>query len=283
MLVGRDAACQEDRDAFWKLVNPHVKRFRQDNPFLETCFREYLPGLPADCFCEGVLDFVRGILLPLVNDASSIILDDDDSDNGALEQLWRIILSAPPQTIERLAINTPGQRHLHREQVDAVVSSPPRPQGSPGSSQQVPETAILGRREAEVFQQRPHRPRQRRSYVAVDTEAQLHEQELLFVRSLTVLREFHRLYRAKAHFAAPDLRSLIQQDPNDVAGDSAELKFQSFDGDFQDRGKAPEHWQTQYGSIPASKPQGSHRLRKLSDVLPGPSLCAPRERYLQVS
>ncbi len=107
MMVGRDAACQDDRDASWKILNACLKRVRQGNSFLEICFEQYLPDLPADCFCEGLLDFVRGTIFPLVNDESNLLLYDDESqDKGALEQLWRLILSAPPQTIERQAIAT---------------------------------------------------------------------------------------------------------------------------------------------------------------------------------
>ncbi len=71
------------------------------------------------------------------------------------------------------------------------------------------------------------------SMVIVPTEQQVRQQELLFIRSLAVLREFHRLHQAKSHFSAPDLRSLILDSPNDVDGESAELKYQSFDGDQQ--------------------------------------------------
>jgi ubiquitin carboxyl-terminal hydrolase 34 len=69
--------------------------------------------------------------------------------------------------------------------------------------------------------------------IIVASEQQEHEQELLFIRSLAVLRELHRLHQVKAHFAAPDLRSLILDSPKDIEGDSAELKYQSFDGDTQ--------------------------------------------------
>src|SRR3569833_119280 len=233
MLFGKGAACQEDRDSSWKILNTSLKRGRSDNPFLESCFSQYLPDLPSDCFCDGLLEFVREVLLPLVNDPSSILLDDEESsDRGGIEQLWRIILTAPNQTIERQAITT-LVTDIYNEN-KSILSFPhhrarnvhldlaARCLGQMSSAAKKLKSFSDGSSSGDD-----------EPMVIVASDAQVQELVLVFVRSLTVLREFHRLYRGRSHFAAPDLRSLISQTPGDVEGEPAELKFQSFDGDCQ--------------------------------------------------
>jgi ubiquitin carboxyl-terminal hydrolase 34 len=71
------------------------------------------------------------------------------------------------------------------------------------------------------------------SMVIVATDTQVLEQERMFIRSLAVLRQFLQAHQSKAHFATADLRPLMPPSPTMVVGESAELKFQSFDGDKQ--------------------------------------------------
>ena len=233
LLVGSGASCQEDRDASWLILNTVLKNRRTPNLYLTTCFTEHLPSLPPECFCDGLLEFVRESLLPLVDDAASIVLDDEESPGrGGLEQLWRIILTAPTQTIERQAISTLVNEvyidsksitsfslHRARKVHLALVTRCLRQLSSAAAKLKSLKDATAGDDD--------------QAMVLETSEGDFQDQESLFVRSLAVLREFHRLYRAKAHFAAPDLRSLIADTPNDMEGDSAELKFQSFDGDNQ--------------------------------------------------
>lgn len=236
MLVGSGAACREDREAGWQILNHSLRRSPMENPFILTCFAEYLPNLPPECFCLGTLEFVRECVLPLVNDAGSILLDDDDdsSGRGGLEQLWRMILTAPPNTIEQQAIHTlvndvymdsrsilSFPHHRARKVHLAMVNR---------CLKQLSEAAVKLR----AFSDGTTSGGDDEPMVLVASEQQVCEQELLFVRSLAVLREFHRLHQAKAQFSAPDLRSLILDSPSkDVQGDSAELMYQSFDGDTQ--------------------------------------------------
>ncbi|KAK3937263.1 ubiquitin carboxyl-terminal hydrolase 34, partial [Diplogelasinospora grovesii] len=233
LLVGGGAACREDRDVAWQLLNNSLKRASGNTAFISTCFSEYLPTLSPDCFCPGALDFVREGVLPQVNNDTSIFLDDEDTANRAgIEQLWRMVLNAPEGTIERQAIQTlvndvyvnsrsilsyPHYRALkvHLALVDRCLkqlsSAAAKLKGSSNGTKNGEDECMD----------------------IVATEMQVHEQELLFIRSLFVLSEFHRLHQAQAHFSAPDLRSLILDSPKGIEGDSAELKYQSFDGDKQ--------------------------------------------------
>lgn len=238
LLVGSGAACREDRDVAWQILNQCVMKNhvgnQATNPFIAECFSAYLPNLPPECFCLGALEFVRQCVLPLVNDTASILLDDDEESSGrvGLEQLWRMILTAPPHTIEQQAIHTlvndiymdsrsilSFPHHRARKVHLAVVDRCLKDLSSAAASLKLFSDGGTANGDGEPM-------------AIVASDKQVQDQGLLFVRSLAVLREFHRLHQAKTQFSAPDLRSLILDAPSkNVEGDSAELKYQSFDGD----------------------------------------------------
>ena len=233
LLVGSEAACQEDRDVAWQILTVAMKRSLGDNPFTSTCFAEYLPALDPQLFCQGALDFVREGVIPLVNDPASIVLDDDDNPrHSGIEMLWRIALTAPTGTVEQRAIHAlvndvyidsrsiQSFSHFRARKVHLVLVGRCLDQLSSAASRLKAFADGTGSGDDD-------------SMVVVATDQQIQEQELLFIRSLAVLREFHHLHQARPEFSAPDMRSLILDSPKDVEGESAELKYQSFDGDSQ--------------------------------------------------
>ncbi|KAM7221465.1 ubiquitin carboxyl-terminal hydrolase 34 [Rhypophila decipiens] len=233
LLVGPGAACREDRDVGWKMLNTAKRHPNAVNPFGSLCFSVYLPTLPSDCFCLGTLEFVRDAILPFVNDEAGNILDDEDNGSrSALEQLWRLIISAPEGTIENQTIATLVRdvylesraikvfphfraRKIHLSLVNRCLQQ---------LSAAATKLKSIGKLNVESEDE---------SMEMVPTEQQIVEQKLLFIRSLAVLREFHMLHRSMSHFSAPDLRPIINKSPKDVDGESAELKYQSFDGNVQ--------------------------------------------------
>lgn len=236
LMVGPGAACTDDRNASWKVLIACMKRNRlENNPFLFLCFNEFLPALPPTCFCQGLLEFIQDSLMPLVNDIGSIVLDDEDAnaDHSILEQLWRIVLTAPPGTIEcdaisllmkdvyiesRLILSFPHHRarKVHLALVNRCL------QHLSSAAKKLKSFSVDGSSGGDD-----------ESLVVVASESQIHEQEALFVRSLSVLKEFHRLYRSKAYFSTPDLGSYLAESPRDIKGEPAQLKYQSFDGTSQ--------------------------------------------------
>lgn len=235
LLVGTGAACREDRDAGWQIINYSFKQRPQlGTAFISTCFQEYLPTLPPECFCPGALEFVRAVILPLVNDANSILLDDQEG-NGqdGVEQLWRMVLTAPPHTVEQQAIHTLVN--------DVYVESRSMVSFPPHRARKV-HLAVANRCLRQLstsatklgsFNDGTTSGDDFEPMVIVASEQQVREQELLFIRSLAILRQLHQLLQSKTHFSVPDLSSLILDPPAGVEGDSAELKYQAFDWDTE--------------------------------------------------
>ena len=238
MLVGRDAACDEDRLSGWGIVNNAVKKVGlNNNPMLSACFTRHLPNLPSDCFCEGALEFIKEGILPRVNDMNDIILDDTESmAKSGIEQLWRIILTATDQVIADTSIQI---------LVSGIYIDSKSIMAYPHHRARQVHLALVNR----CLRQLDEAAKRLKSFsdgtvsgsdgtmsgddepmVIVATDGQIKDQERVFVRSLTVLRQFLQAHQLKARFAAPDLRSLMPRSPNLVEGESAELKYQSFDG-----------------------------------------------------
>ncbi|KAH9900484.1 ubiquitin carboxyl-terminal hydrolase [Xylariomycetidae sp. FL2044] len=234
LLVGEGAACQDDRKAAWDDLVAALKRARlDDNPFLKACLRDYLPALPPKFYCPNSLAFVREAIVPLTADANGIVLDDEGSLHWAgIELLWQMILTAPSQTIETYAIQTlvndiyvdskmilsyplHRARKVHFSLVQRCLS---QLKAAANKLKTYNDGTTSGDDEPMVI---------------VATDNQYHEQELQFTRSLQVLITLLQTLQTRAHFSAPDLRSLMLDTPGAIEGEPAQLKYQSFDFDEQ--------------------------------------------------
>ncbi|ROT35982.1 ubiquitin carboxyl-terminal hydrolase [Sodiomyces alkalinus F11] len=227
VMVGPLAPSRHDRDAGWQILNTVAARAKPDNHFPSLCFSEYLPQLPPNCLCVGALQFVRSFLLPEVNGINHALDDDDGVAHHAIEQLWRMILSAGEPDLVTAMIKTLAKdvyvesksileypynraRRIHSRLVNRCLEQMEAAREKLG-------TRSDGGGDGEAMD------------ITSGGEQHICEYERAFRRSLAVLQEFLKAYQAKAQFATPDLRSLILQPSNDVQGELANMKYQSFD------------------------------------------------------
>lgn len=229
LLVGKHAASREDRLCGWQCLTAALNA-REDNPFLKICFDVYLSTLAPELFCEGSLDFALKKIARLVEDEDSSVLDDDDDDSAhdrkAIEELWRIVLTAPTNTIELMAIralvkgvyiDSPCIRHFSSHRARKVHLA---------LVNRCLEQLSFAAKRLTASGDEPHHARTPPGH-------EIKDQSLLFSRSLQILRTFNEHYHATSQFSTPDMRSLVLPKTIDVQGESADLKFQSFDGDRQ--------------------------------------------------
>lgn len=229
MLVGPQSTCLDDREAGWTILN-NIKPREVDNPFLRRCLSEYLPALPSTCFCPGTLGFVRHGILPRVNPVGDLVLDNPEMvAKSGIEELWRLVLEADNTQVFEHAIST---LVIDIYINSALIST------FPLSRTRLIHLALVNR----CLQQLKGAARKIKmsndgtsssddeAMVIVETEEQVQEQERIFTRTLKLLRLFLEAHQSKPTFTAPDLRMLTSETPSGVEGESAELKFQSFDG-----------------------------------------------------
>lgn len=228
LLVGKHAASREDRLCCWESLNAAL-RAREDNPFLETCFAVYLPTLAPELFCEGSLNFALKKISRLVENKDSSVLDDDDDsrDCKAIEELWRIVLTAPTNTIEQMAIRALVKGvYIESRCIQHFSSHRARKVHLALVNRSLEQLSFAAKRLA-ASEDEPN------PATTPPLGHEFRDQRLLFSRSLQILRTFNEHYHATSQFSTPDMRSLVLPKTIDVQGESADLKFQSFDGDRQ--------------------------------------------------
>lgn len=230
VLVGTKAKSLSVRNTSWLILNTAVKKTSPNNEFLESCFRDHLRKLPPQCYTAGSLDFAREAVLTWLDTTRNGFIEEDRGfESPALEQIWHMILTAPPNTIDAnaitvlvevyvdspliLAIPRAKAREIHLALVDRCLS---QLKGAASRLKDFSEGTSSGSDEGMVI---------------VVSEDQFQEQEKTFARSLAVLREFLRAYQSKPQFAPPKSRSLITTKQNAVEGEPLTFRYQSFDGD----------------------------------------------------
>lgn len=233
ILVGTKSPCPEDRKAGWDIIIGISKRATSQNPFLRTCFLHYLPNLPSACFCEGMLEFVKKQVFSDVNGGSDFALDDEELvAQSSIEQLWRIILEGDDNNLAGLAINILAVGvYLKSRTITAYPCHRAR-QGHlmlvNRCLRQLKGAARHIKASSDGTSSGDDEP-----MVIVATEQEIGKHERIFIRSLQLLRFFLEAHQLEPGFSAPDLRSLMSQEPHQVEGDPVQLKYQSFDGTLQ--------------------------------------------------
>ncbi|KYK55829.1 hypothetical protein DCS_07793 [Drechmeria coniospora] len=238
ILVGPESSCLDDRRAGWVIMLGVLTKEGCQNPFLQTCFSKYLPNLPPSYFCGGMLEFIKIKLGALVNpqatDSGTDFALDDEAviASSGVEQLWRIILDADDsmlvgQAVYSLAVGVYLESvvileypiHRTRQVHLALVARCLRQMKDAASNlKRSSDDAMSGDDD---------------SMVMILSDAEVSALVRIFTRSLQLLRYFLENYQSKPRFAVADLRSFMTKSPEEVEGDSAGLKYQSFDGDDQ--------------------------------------------------
>jgi ubiquitin carboxyl-terminal hydrolase 34 len=230
LLVGSESRSPTDRNTSWQILNSAVKKTSSSNVFIARCFRNHLPKLPPDCFTLGALDFAReGVFCWLEEIRRDYVTDDRTFESPALEQLWHMILTAPPNTIDAPAINILVEVYVEHGLILSIPRAKARSIHLALVDRCLEQLAAAATRLKSFSDDTSSGDEE--GMVIVASEAQFHEQVKMFARSLAVLREFLRAYQSKPHFATPKPRSPITVVPSAVEGEPLTVKYQSFDGD----------------------------------------------------
>ncbi|KAF4441245.1 hypothetical protein F53441_12094 [Fusarium austroafricanum] len=233
MLVGPLSLSPGDRRAGWEILTNLHRRNNIGNPFLRTCLTHYLPTLSSEYFCEGMLEFLRIEILPRLNEKFNLALDDPEAvAESGIEQLWRLVLEAEDDALVDRALRTLA--------VDVYIDNRFFNSNSPQRARSI-HLVLVSR----CLEQLKNAATKLRSFsqdttsdnddamATAITHQQLQQQKRMFTRSLKFLRYILEAHQSKPHLSAPDLRTLIPQAAYEVRGDSAGLKYQSFDGNQQ--------------------------------------------------
>ncbi|KAL2064045.1 hypothetical protein VTL71DRAFT_4539 [Oculimacula yallundae] len=231
VLVGSKSNASTERNISWQILNSTAKH-HPFNGFIKSCFNDHLRTLPPHCYTTGSLDFVREAIASWFNDVYEFFVDQNRTfDSAALDQLWRMILTAPPNTIDALAINILVETYVN----STLILKIPRQMARSIHSTLVNRCLEQLKGAASKLKtfNGDASPDSDESMVIVASEDQFQEQEMIFARSLAVLREFLRAYQTKPQFAPPKSRYAITTAPIKMEGEPLAIKYQAFDGNTQ--------------------------------------------------
>ncbi|ESZ91138.1 hypothetical protein SBOR_8472 [Sclerotinia borealis F-4128] len=232
LLVGAQSNDTADRVAGWQILNKAFQKQKFTNRYLAICFQNYLPRLEPIYFLEGTLLFVKsGIYFWLKekedeSPENENVKLDLSFDFLAMEQLWRIIGSAPQGPVYEMAI-----QELVGVYVGPFIEKLPllkarelhlafltRCLGNLADAAGKLKTAGDDRASGEDD-----------DMVMVIPESQIHVQDLLFTRSLAALQAFLTAYSSNNHFATRKLRSAVTIPSDAVQGAAIKIRYQVFD------------------------------------------------------
>ncbi|KAF5138593.1 hypothetical protein E5D57_002379 [Metarhizium anisopliae] len=229
IIVGPKSPCLDDRKAGWYVITNVMRKVSMKNAFLQACFSRYLPGLPASCFSDGMLDFVRERVLCLAVDGSNFALDDAEAlSHSGIEQLWRIILEAEDPLLVSRAISTLA--------VDLYLESNAIKSYSVCRSRKV-HISLVNRCLNQMKQAAKKLNGSTESVIGDDDESmvivatteEIQLQERVFRRSLQLMRFFLEKYQVHGRFSVADFRPLMLTTVEEIQGESACLQYQAFD------------------------------------------------------
>ncbi|TVY73211.1 Ubiquitin carboxyl-terminal hydrolase [Lachnellula suecica] len=227
-LVGSESRNVIERNIFWGVLCGAMKKSSR-NAFISTCFTEYFPTLPPHCFTNGALDFAREHVNTWLKEIAHDSPEGPTLESPALQQIWRMILNAPPNTIDGEAISITVDVYVN----STVITTIPK-----AKAREIHLTLV-----DRCLKQLAEAASKLKSFgndtsngdddgmVIVPSEGQFQEQERIFARSLALLREFLKAYQLKPHFSFPKSRYPPPIVSNNVEGEPLTVKYQSFDGD----------------------------------------------------
>ena len=232
-LVGTKSTCEEDRGWGWDLLLSVMKQTSLQNSFLQTCLTAHLPTLPARYMSAGMLEFILERVRKGAIEAADFAIEDPDAlENSGIKQLWTFALETPNHLQAEKAVASIA--------VDVYLESRVIRSCSPLRSSNI--HALLVQRCLKQMRDAAFKLRgvgeatasdEDDSMVIVATGEELSKAGRTFSRSLQLLRLFIEQHQQRPHFAMADLRPLMARLPGPIKGESAELKYQQFDGNSQ--------------------------------------------------
>ena len=228
-FVGQGGQSPADREIAWQILNSAAAKTSSRNVFIATCFETYLPKLEPQCYTIGSLDFTREAIQAWLRGVQGDLLDEDTaSGSHGLEHLWRMILTAPQNSIEDPAINMLVELYVDSPMIQSMARS----------RAHAVHLRLINRCLDQMSYAAEKLKGSNNAAASGDDEPMaisglehnVGEEELIFTRSLALLREFLRAYQLKPYFAVPKPKPTEPGPSAEVKGGVLDFKYQIFDG-----------------------------------------------------
>lgn len=234
-LVGKYALDNSIRDIAWSRLTDAAK-FKPSNVFCSRLISDHIPKLEPVFFTSGLYDFILHITLPLMKKKKVSKTDGRELlEVPGASLLWRLILTAPPGTIEDLSATLLATRYIEVYRCKGV-SLDELEDAHVALVEQCTERLLSsylalrsGSNEAGVGEGE--------SMVVVPSDDELHDHERRFTRTLLFEKLFLQLIRTKPEFtrARRSDSKCEPCEPETIREDPIEIRFQVFGGATSER------------------------------------------------
>ncbi|KAL1955095.1 hypothetical protein VTO42DRAFT_9029 [Malbranchea cinnamomea] len=216
------------RSLAWEMLSKSLAQCARRNSFLERFMNDFLPRVPPEKFTPEILTFAeQAVSYELRFDRIPRYEENEVITIPGMERIWRIILTAPPGTVEMKAINFAIDVYLD----DNSIRNAPR------SAAEATHVALVDRC---VEQLKIAASKLKGSYdstssgedesmVILPSTAEICLEELRFSRSLLFLRQLLHGLRIRPQYTPPQgspPHLILRED--EVKGDPIELSYQAF-------------------------------------------------------
>lgn len=217
------------RDLGWNMLCTVTGRLRTRNVFIDQCIETHLPRLQPQYFTPGVLNMAQQVIqyehrmVPQRPPSEHEIIQITGS-----ELVWRIILTAPNQTIEEQAIH-----YFVSQYLDASII-----RNAPRSAVEATHLALVDR----CVRQLTSAASKLKAFsdgttsgedepmVIVASDAEVMAEELRFGRSLMLLREILHGMRQRPHYSPRLPKTVEEPQVTDLShgGELIRIRYQAF-------------------------------------------------------
>jgi ubiquitin carboxyl-terminal hydrolase 34 len=219
----------EERQIIWKMAEATLRNAKE-NPFMERCIHEYLPGVPPKYYSREVLCFAQqSVFYDISIKAPPVVGEDEIISVPGMDRIWNFILTAPPQTIETDAIKFAIDLYLDH----GIITRSPR------SAVDATHVALVDRcvdqlnSAAAALKPVSTEPSNGDESMKVDNQnGEIGTEELVFSRSLLFLRQLLYGLRTRPRYNSP--QSAGNSPPSfaerPLKGEPVNIRYQCFAG-----------------------------------------------------
>jgi ubiquitin carboxyl-terminal hydrolase 34 len=232
LLVGPKSKSNVEREIWWQKLNGITRQASEKNDFINACFKDHLPTLPPDYFTVGALQFAKQAIRSWLEKLLEPAEGDQPFESIALEELWRMILTAPLNTIDASAIEILVGAYVKDRYILSLARTKARTIHLTLVNRCLGQLADAANK-LRAFDGHGSSDAVDDGMALVASEADFREQETIFARSLAVLREFLQAYQASKQFSLPKPRSQKVNPASVVETEPLAIKYQSFPIDSQ--------------------------------------------------
>jgi ubiquitin carboxyl-terminal hydrolase 34 len=229
-LVGEDAIGSAARDIAWQRLAVFANIRRLSNPFLDRCYTEFLPSITADHFTPCFFEFVQNLTKYKMQAEASHTFEGNAGQDFGIDLVWRVILTAHPNTGEDSAMQFLAGVYLDKALVQRMSD-----ESVEATHTLLVDSCLERLKNAHARLRTPKISNANSDEDAMkmgQTESERPNQELVFRRTMSFLTMFLRAIRKRSDFdlQAPQLASDIPKAAPVIRGKPITIKYQIHKG-----------------------------------------------------